>query len=824
MKSKFIILSSILMFNFITLFAAPPHPDLLKNKQFMERYKNQVLNYFFNKKSKFAPAQTDKSKVLKAPSSGTHRLIIIKVDFPNKTDGATNVSSKFIGSSNSLVDYYDKASYGKLHIDVSEADIYPSPTGWYRAAHSYESYGGTIDEAGAENLVREAVNLADNDGVNFANYDFDGNGIVDHLLVLHSGNDEAMTDNTDDIWSHQTEISSISKDGKLINSYAIFAVTSPLGIICHEFGHELGMVDLYNTDDGSSAIGRWDVMDYGLWIDGGDHPCFPSVWHMALLGWINPIVINSPQLNYQLPNIEDSSVAIKIAIPVADSNSEYYLISNTQRKSYDAYLPGSGLLIWHIDDSVGSLASNNVNNIKNHLRVDLVEADGTDAGVTRGGSANTWKDNVNGFGPYSYPAARAYNNNLVADTIVHHIGISAETMSFNIFSSTFVAINVLDSNYITTSDTPWLLRWNYDGDTNLINWLKITNSQNNFSTTYTVEKIETSKSIYLYPGENSITIDAIGSGGKKVAYKLLKVYYYLNSIKIDAAVTAYSFFNSSDLISIDTHLAADTFIKINFRDDIESRGIILNKPNTLSSAKFGFENNISTVGNRKGTFVSEITDTGVNLNLHIKLNPYFNYSNGIPSEIFTNSKQSIFDIKATDTATNTLKRDVNVLFKIYFDTFLYTTEKTEWNLFYFDESDNVWKKLNLIESGENYITVSSNHLTTLGLFKCSGTGLFGSEIIAYPNPYIRGSATQSAAGIYFRDTNYSGLDGSEHIKIFTITGQKIFDANVSSLKKDSSNKYYWDLKDRDGDEVSSGIYLVYIEGAVKYYTKVCVIK
>ena len=54
------------------------------------------------------------------------------------------------------------------------------------------------------------------------------------------------------------------------------------------------------------------------------------------------------------------------------------MLENRQKTGFDQYLPGSGLLIWHVDDSVGSVESNDVNEDENHKRVDMEEADGRD--------------------------------------------------------------------------------------------------------------------------------------------------------------------------------------------------------------------------------------------------------------------------------------------------------------------------------------------------------------------------------------------------------------------------------------------------------------
>ncbi len=64
-----------------------------------------------------------------------------------------------------------------------------------------------------------------------------------------------------------------------------------LGTIVHEFGHQLGLPDLYNTYDGTVGVGGWDIMGYGQWLMNGFWPSAPGAWSRAALGWVTPQVI-----------------------------------------------------------------------------------------------------------------------------------------------------------------------------------------------------------------------------------------------------------------------------------------------------------------------------------------------------------------------------------------------------------------------------------------------------------------------------------------------------------------------------------------------------
>ncbi|HOK41571.1 MAG TPA: M6 family metalloprotease domain-containing protein [bacterium] len=810
-------------------YAAPPHPDLLKDTKFMERYNKEVINYFFEQRKKEAPKLAP-SKQKFAPVTGTRKILILKIDFSNRIGNSSNVSSKFIASSDSLKDYYYKASYGKLNLDITEQDIYPSPTTWYRASNLYENYGNTYNEAGVEDLVKEAINLADNAGVNFANYDANNDGKVDHILILHSGNDEAMTGISSDIWSHQTEIATIIKDGKQINSYAIFAVSSPLGIICHEFGHDIGFVDLYSTSSGNSMVDNWDVMDYGLWINNGDNPCFPSIWHKILVGWLIPEIITTYKNNYQLGNSAENDTGIKIPISVADNPTlEYYLIENRQNKSYDAYIPGSGLLIWHIDDSVGSLNNNNVNINPNHLRVDLIEANNTNSGSTHGRFDDPWKNNVNGFGPYSIPPAKAYNNTLMPDTVISNIGPSADNMTFNIFSSNEPPIiTILTTNYQDTIVNPVKIKWEINGNTQIVNTILISVSSKNNLNNYYASKTISETEVTIFTGENTITISALNSQTNVLTSKSLKIFYS-QQIENKGNIKIYNLFSTSNICT-DTKIYNQDFIKIDFTNDTEKNGVLINKP-INDTTILGLEN---LINNRKNTLLINIDSAVANLNIFIG-NKQISNKNGLREEIFEQSKNTAFELKIFNKDNGVQITNITTKFQIFFDSELFTGEKNNWKLFYFNEQNNRWENNDFEHTiADTCVYVSINHLTTFALFYSPNQITSFNNLIAYPNPYVANSTNYGGLGIYFfRDINNSnsldGVDeylfsGNEDIEIYTITGKKVLKSKIGNLPL-NNNKYYWNLKDSDGSDVASGVYIIYISDShSKYFTKAAVVR
>ncbi|MDZ7721378.1 MAG: T9SS type A sorting domain-containing protein [candidate division KSB1 bacterium] len=185
-----------------------------------------------------------------------------------------------------------------------------------------------------------------------------------------------------------------------------------LGTMTLLMGSQIGMPSLFNTETGRAGVGRWGLMDQGSFNYNGLIPAHPCAWTKLYMGWEEPVVANA------IDEIEIGSFSTQadhlIKIPI--SSREYFLLENRQRDpnndrlsfgrdeqgrraqfdstfsiavesglgvitrvdEYDFALPGSGILIWHIDERVieENLASNTINNDIDHRGVDLVECDG----------------------------------------------------------------------------------------------------------------------------------------------------------------------------------------------------------------------------------------------------------------------------------------------------------------------------------------------------------------------------------------------------------------------------------------------------------------
>src|SRR3989441_12194011 len=186
--------------------------------------------------------------------------------------------------------------------------------------------------------------------------------------------------------------------------YTMVSEDSPLGVVAHEFGHDLGLPDLYDTDYSSAGAGLWDLMWGGSWtgVPAGPSPAHFSAWSKIRLGWLTPTDVTTSLIGTAIPQVETNGTAFRLGIP-GTFPPEYFLIENRQPVGFDAALPGSGLLLWHVDESQTS------NDVDTHRLLDLEEADDALTGDHPTDSGDPWHDTATGWGPDTVPDSRSYS-------------------------------------------------------------------------------------------------------------------------------------------------------------------------------------------------------------------------------------------------------------------------------------------------------------------------------------------------------------------------------------------------------------------------------
>ena len=249
-------------------------------------------------------------------------------------DKESKTGQKVFGS---LHDYYLELSCGHLRVSGKFFD-------WVEAKKNRADYSqGTGTGAGTGNrtaLLSEALDtLVEREGKE-ALEGYDG------LLFMYAG-DRFRTTRGGLYWPHR---STVTHQGKRWPYFIVPEGGRSMGnisVLCHEFGHLLGLPDLYARPEspGSEGMSIWCAMSNQA---PNGRPQHFSAWCKEQLGWLKPAVID-PSVKQKLvlsPVEESPNECFKVL--VRPDGSEYLLLENRRQKGFDASLPAEGLLIWRV--------------------------------------------------------------------------------------------------------------------------------------------------------------------------------------------------------------------------------------------------------------------------------------------------------------------------------------------------------------------------------------------------------------------------------------------------------------------------------------------
>jgi immune inhibitor A len=260
-------------------------------------------------------------------------------------DNSTNWTKDFsrdhftdlmFGPGESFRDFYLKQSNGRF---LAKGDV----SDWVTVPYNAASYGSNAitDSQGAWPFIEDTATawyagqlklgktpaqiqtyLADFDKVD--RYDYNSNGIfnepdgyIDHFQAIHAGEGEEAgggAQGDDAIWSHRWFVNAnsagttgpagnlsggtqIGNTGMWIGDYTTEPENGGLGVFTHEFGHDLGLPDLYDTAGGDNGTGFWTLMSGGSWLNHGTDaigttPGYMGPWEKLQLGWLDYKQVN----------------------------------------------------------------------------------------------------------------------------------------------------------------------------------------------------------------------------------------------------------------------------------------------------------------------------------------------------------------------------------------------------------------------------------------------------------------------------------------------------------------------------------------------------
>jgi len=334
-----------------------------------------------------------------SPITGTPKSLVILVNFSNLSFVIPSPQTEFSnllnqpgystnGGTGSAKDYFTDNSAGAFS---PQFDV----VGPYTLPQTLEYYGRNdvqkLDTL-PQQMVIDACVLANNNGVDFSQYDMDNNGTVDNVFIYYAGYNEAEGASTNTIWPHRWNLPNrLTKfDGKTVFDYACTSelrsktgsTMCGIGTFCHEFGHVIGLPDYYPTNGlEHHALSYWNIMDSGPYLNQGRTPPNYSAYDRFYLNWITPTIITNTG-EYNLDNLSTSNKAYIITQSgthnlVGDNPNpvEFFTLENRQKTGWDSFLPGHGLLITHIYYNSTAWDSNSPNNNPLEMGVDIVEAD-----------------------------------------------------------------------------------------------------------------------------------------------------------------------------------------------------------------------------------------------------------------------------------------------------------------------------------------------------------------------------------------------------------------------------------------------------------------
>ena len=358
-------------------------------------------------------------------ATGSGTFLVILVEFQDTKFTTASPQQAFFnllnqngynvnGATGSAKDYYFDNSRG----DFDPQFVVAGPvTAKYNSAY----YSGDDGTSYVKDLVVEATNAV-NSQVNFAQFDHDGDNYVDNIFIFFAGRGQNDSEDPTTIWPHAWSLDSPypNLDGKRVYRYACASELKTnkadyttrftgIGTFCHEFGHVLGLPDFYDTDykknGQANGLGYYSLMDTGNYSNNGNTPPYLTCMERYLLDWMTESDITSLGTSgfYQLAPVQND-----VAYTSSTSTSgDYYLYENRQQTGWDAYIPGHGLMIYHVDTTlqyVSRWSNNKVNAYSDHECFDLIgdaPFPGT-SGKTAFTSSTTpaaedWKNNATGY-------------------------------------------------------------------------------------------------------------------------------------------------------------------------------------------------------------------------------------------------------------------------------------------------------------------------------------------------------------------------------------------------------------------------------------------
>ena len=417
----------------------------IEEQAFVVAYRNQMTLTGMHR----MPRRTDENTSPQVPTMGSPRIPIILVNYSDvqfiDEDPVATFENQFNEMDYSCLHYFESQSRGKFspRFEILGPVQLPQTREFYGA--NIWNYGMELDQQLGTMIYDACMGIADE--VNFSDYDNDGDGFVDVVVVLYAGVGEAQAWSTvpESVWPCQWDMQEsydwgcsttgpFQLDGVTIDRYAVFnelegssnasTFIDGVGTFCHEFGHCLGLPDFYPTNGAYYyGMNSWDIMDHGCYLNNGYRPAGYTSYERHFMGWMDLIDPEENTRYVMSPLNTDDGTAVKVT---NDANpDEYYLLEYRVKTGWDEYLPAEGIMIIHVDYDKTAWDDNTPNNISTHPRMTIIPADNVLSGSTN--RYDLWPQGaLDSLTNNSTPAARVYTGEYMNKPLT---GMTVDTQS-----------------------------------------------------------------------------------------------------------------------------------------------------------------------------------------------------------------------------------------------------------------------------------------------------------------------------------------------------------------------------------------------------------
>jgi M6 family metalloprotease-like protein len=319
------------------------------------------------KKMAAPPANAAPTKAWHFPAKGSPNLLVILAKFSDRPNlvSRNSFDSLFNApnyTANGLIyggfqKYFSEASYGAFTPKVTVLDWVTVKT---HDTYKREAWPFQLD---ALDAVQKAYPSQD-----WSKFDNDKDGVIEGVLILHSGpSDQSQADDnivsiTYDHYVYNRKLgaeilacAATTGEVEYPQRFGANEKAMTLGLIVHEFGHMMGLSDLYPYDGSRESIGYTDVMAAGSWGGWGKTPVIHSIFNKQILGWATPSVLSVPAYVTLRNSLENKDAFYRIN---SATRGDYFLIENRQPVGFDRAFSlnddgkGHGLILYHVDSTL----------------------------------------------------------------------------------------------------------------------------------------------------------------------------------------------------------------------------------------------------------------------------------------------------------------------------------------------------------------------------------------------------------------------------------------------------------------------------------------